>query len=61
MAIGWAFVQGVSQGLDGVVFTPPTGVIIAVALSSIVLGLVAAILPALKATRMNIIDAIGYE
>jgi len=61
MAIGWAFVQGVSQGLDGVVFTPPTGIIIAVALSSVVLGLVAAILPALKATRMNIIDAIGYE
>jgi putative ABC transport system permease protein len=61
MAIGWAFVRGVSEGLDGVVFTPPTGVIIAVALSSIALGLIAAILPALKATRMNIIDAIGYE
>lgn len=61
MAIGWAFVRGVSEGLDGVVFTPPTGVIIAVAISSVALGLIAAILPALKATRMNIIDAIGYE
>jgi ABC-type antimicrobial peptide transport system permease subunit len=35
--------------------------IILVALASIVLGLIAAIVPALKATRMKIIDAIGYE
>jgi putative ABC transport system permease protein len=61
MAIGWAFVRGVAVGLDGVVFTPPIALILLVALSSIVLGLLAAIVPALKATRMNIIDAISYE
>jgi ABC-type antimicrobial peptide transport system permease subunit len=61
MGIGWTFVRGVSVGLEGVNFTPPVTLIILVALASIVLGLIAAIVPALKATRMKIIDAIGYE
>lgn len=61
MAIGYAFVRGVSVGLEGVVFTPPGTLIVAVALASVVLGIIAAIVPAYKATRMNIIDAISYE
>ncbi|MFT4048245.1 MAG: ABC transporter permease [Solirubrobacterales bacterium] len=61
MAIGYAFVRGVAVGLEGVRFTPPTGLIVLVAFASVVLGIVAAIVPAIKATRMNIIDAISYE
>jgi putative ABC transport system permease protein len=61
IGIGWAFVRGVSVGLEGVNFTPPTTLIVLVAISSVFLGLIAAIVPALKATRMKIIDAIGYE
>lgn len=61
MAIGYAFVRGVAVGLEGVSFTPPTGLILLVAFASVVLGIIAAIVPAMKATRMNIIDAISYE
>ncbi len=59
--IGYAYVNGVSSGLSGISFRPPVGVSIAVAIVSVLCGLIAAVLPARRAAQMNIIEAISYE
>lgn len=61
LAIGYAFVRGIASDLQGVTFRPPTTVIFVVALTSVLFGLVAAIMPAYRASKMNVIEAIGYE
>lgn len=61
MAIGYAFVRGVGADLDGIGFRPPTTIILAVACASILLGLIAAIVPAYRAAKLNIIAAVSYE
>ncbi len=61
LAIGYAFVRGIASDLQGVTFRPPTATILSVALASVLFGLLAAIMPALRAAKMNVIEAIGYE
>ena len=61
LAIGYFYVHGVSSGLSGVSFRPPVAVTIVVALASVLAGLVAAVVPAQRASVMNIIQAVGYE
>jgi putative ABC transport system permease protein len=61
MALGWAFVRGISSGATDVDFHPPIAVIVTVAVLSVLAGMLAAIPPARRAARMNVIEALGYE
>lgn len=61
MALGYAFVRGIAATTDGVAFHPPIGVIIAVALLAVIFGVIAALLPARRAAKMNVIEAVSYE
>lgn len=61
MALGWAFVRGISMGETQAAFHPPVAVIIAVAILSVLAGLLAAVGPARRAARMNVIESLSYE
>jgi putative ABC transport system permease protein len=59
--LGWALLQGLAAGVPGVSYRPPVTAMLAVALAGVILGLVAAILPARRAARLDVIQAISYE
>ncbi|MBI5310781.1 MAG: FtsX-like permease family protein [Actinobacteria bacterium] len=61
MALGYAFVKGIDASSGGVGFHPPVGVIFAVALLAVIFGVIAALLPARRAAKMNVIEAVSYE
>jgi putative ABC transport system permease protein len=61
MALGWAFVRGIASGETNANFHPPVAVIITVALLSVIAGILAALPPARRAAKMNVIDALSYE
>ena len=58
---GYALRRGLPPGGRGVESPPPFETMVAVAIAGLILGLVAAILPARRAARLDVIDAIGYE
>jgi putative ABC transport system permease protein len=59
--LGWALLKGLSFGIPGVSYQPPATTMAAVAVAAIVLGLIAAILPARRAARLDVVDAVSYE
>lgn len=59
--LGYALLQGLAAGVPGVTYRPPLATMGAVALAGILLGLVAAALPARRAARLDVIRAISYE
>ena len=59
--LGWALLKGLSFGIPGVSYTPPVATMIGVAFAAVVLGLIAAILPARRAARLDVVDALSYE
>jgi putative ABC transport system permease protein len=59
--IGWAWVLGLHGVMPGVAFLFPWSTALIVAVAAVALGVVAAILPARRAARLNVIDALGYE
>jgi putative ABC transport system permease protein len=59
--LGWALLKGLSFGVPGVSYEPPLLTMFGVALAAIVLGLIAAILPARRAARLDVVDALSYE
>jgi putative ABC transport system permease protein len=59
--LGYALLRGLSAGIPGVEYRPPLGTMVAVGLAGVVLGLVASILPARRAARLDVIKAISYE
>ena len=59
--LGWALLQGLASGVPGVSYRPPVTAMVAVALAGVILGLIAAILPARRAARLDVIQAISYE
>ena len=52
---------GPGVGVPGVQYRPPVETMAAVAIAGVVLGLIAAILPARRAARLDVIQAISYE
>jgi putative ABC transport system permease protein len=46
---------------EGVVFAVPAGTLVAFLIVSIVAGMLAAILPARRAARLNVLEALQYE
>jgi putative ABC transport system permease protein len=59
--LGYALLQGLSSGIPGVEYRPPVATMIGVAIAGIVLGLVASVLPARRAARLDVIKAVSYE
>jgi putative ABC transport system permease protein len=56
---GWAVVQALSD--QGLLFVLPAGQLIGALFAAGVAGVVAAILPAWRASRLNVLEAIAYE
>ena len=59
--LGYALLQGLSSGIPGVEYRPPVPTMVAVAIAGVLLGLLASILPARRAARLDVIKAVSYE
>ncbi len=59
--LGWALLKGLAFGIPGVSYQPPVATMIGVAVASVVLGLIAAIVPARRAARLDVVEALSYE
>jgi putative ABC transport system permease protein len=59
--LGWALLEGLSSGIPGVVYRPPLTTMAWVAVAGIALGLIASIVPARRAARLDVIRALSYE
>jgi putative ABC transport system permease protein len=56
---GWALVRAISQSGDASVpFSPPVGLLAVVLVLGVGLGFLAALIPAQRSTRMEVLDAI---
>jgi putative ABC transport system permease protein len=61
LAIGIAWLPGFGQALPGLTFHFPGATTFAVAVAAIGLGTLAAVVPARRAARLNVIEALAYE
>jgi putative ABC transport system permease protein len=61
LAIGIAWLPGFAQTMPGLTFHFPGGTTFAVALAAVVLGTFAAVIPARRAARLKVIQALAYE
>jgi putative ABC transport system permease protein len=59
--IGFMWVRGLDGVLPGIGFHFPGTVALAVAIAAVVLGVVAAVIPARRASRLKVITALTYE
>jgi putative ABC transport system permease protein len=59
--IGFTWLRGVDEVMPGMTFHFPGPIGIAVAVAAVVLGVIAAILPARRAARLKVIEALAYE
>ena len=59
--LGYALLKGLPFGIPGVTYTPPLATMAGVAVAAVVLGLIAAILPARRAARLDVVEALSYE
>ena len=59
--IAWWWVGGLDSLLPGVAFRFPVTTAASVAVAAVVLGVVAAILPARRAARLKVVEALNYE
>ena len=59
--IAWVWSGALDSVLPGVEFHFPVALVGVVALSAVVLGVIAAILPARRAARMKPVEALSYE
>ncbi len=60
-ALGWVMLKGIAASVPGAGYRPPVATIVSVAFVGVVLGLLASILPARRAARLDVIDALSYE
>ena len=60
-AIGFLWISGLGSLLPGITFHFPVGATLMVAIAAVVLGVVAAMLPARRAARLDPVQALGYE
>ena len=61
IVLGYVFVRGVAAAVPSVSYAPPLTTILFVAVAGVVLGLLAAVLPARRAARMDVVRALAYE
>jgi putative ABC transport system permease protein len=61
LALGYVFVRGVATIVPTVAYVAPGQTVALVAAAGVVLGLIASVLPARRAARMNVVRALSYE
>ncbi|MBI2684590.1 MAG: FtsX-like permease family protein [Actinobacteria bacterium] len=61
LVLGWVFVRATAQSFPGLAFAVPWNAVVAIAIGAVVMGVIAAALPARRAARLNVIDALTYE
>jgi putative ABC transport system permease protein len=61
LVLGGVFYYGFFRNLDNAVYSPPIDLIILSAILSVVFGVVAAGLPARRAAKTNVVEAVSYE
>ena len=61
LLIAWVWSRGFGDLLAGFVFSVPVVTILGVAVAAVVLGTLAAALPARRAVRMDVVRALGAE
>jgi putative ABC transport system permease protein len=61
LLIAFVWVSGLGSVLPGISFRFPIAATVLVALAAVILGVLAALLPARRAARLNVIDALSYE
>ena len=61
LAVGAAWIPGFGKAMPGLTFHVPGTTAFAVAVLAIVLGTVAAVIPARRAARLKVIEALSYE
>ncbi|MGZ5309622.1 MAG: ABC transporter permease [Solirubrobacterales bacterium] len=59
--LGFALLKGLSFGIPGVSYRAPLGTMLGVAVAAVVLGILAALLPARRAARLDVVEALSYE
>ena len=59
--IGVMWLRGADEVMPGLNFHFPGPIVVAVAVAAVVLGVVAAVLPARRAARLKVINALTYE
>jgi putative ABC transport system permease protein len=59
--IAWSWVQSLDAFMPGITFHLPVAAITSIAIAAVVLGVIAAALPARRAARLDVIDALAYE
>jgi putative ABC transport system permease protein len=59
--ISLAWLRGLDEVLPGMSFHFPGPVALTVALAAVLMGVIAAILPARRAARLKVIEALTYE
>ena len=59
--ISFAWLRGLDDILPGMSFHFPGPVALGVAIAAVVLGVIASILPACRAARLKVIEALTYE
>jgi putative ABC transport system permease protein len=61
LLIAWSWVQSLDGFIPGITFHLPVAAIVSIAVAAVVLGSIAAALPARRAARLNVIEALSYE
>jgi putative ABC transport system permease protein len=61
LVIAWMWTRGLDRLLPGLVFSVPVAAAVGIAIAAVVLGAAAAVLPARRAARMDVVRALGAE
>ena len=62
LLIGWMWVRGLDErACRASTFHLPSAIVIAVAVAAVALGVLASVLPARRAARLKVIEALVYE
>jgi putative ABC transport system permease protein len=61
LVIAWSWVQSLDSFMPGITFHLPVFAIASIAIAAVLLGVIAAALPARRAARLDVIHALAYE
>jgi putative ABC transport system permease protein len=61
LVIAWSWVQSLDTFMPGITFHLPVAAIVSISIAAVVLGVIAAALPARRAAKLDVIDALAYE
>jgi putative ABC transport system permease protein len=61
LVIAWSWVQSLDTFMPGIAFHLPVAAIVSIAIAAVLLGVIAAALPARRAAKLDVIDALAYE